>query len=125
MLSKEDNELVTRVGPGTPMGDLMREYWVPAMAAEELPRPDGDPVRVKLLGEPLIAFRDSTGQVVFIDSHHTVKRYVGPALDSLVHKCTTVMGSGKNADPAMYDNREWLATMFTRDGVTVHGIIHD
>ena len=36
MLSKEDNELVTRVGPGTPMGELMRQYWVPAMAAEEL-----------------------------------------------------------------------------------------
>src|SRR5919199_1166326 len=63
MLSKEDNELMTRVGPGAPMGELMRQYWVPALAAEELPTPDGDPVRVKLLGEQLIAFRDSTGAI--------------------------------------------------------------
>src|SRR5438477_2332533 len=63
MLSKEDNELVTRVGPGTPMGNLMREYWIPAMLASELPAPDSDPVRVMLLGEMLIAFRDSNGHV--------------------------------------------------------------
>jgi phenylpropionate dioxygenase-like ring-hydroxylating dioxygenase large terminal subunit len=63
MLSKEDNELVTRVGPGTPMGNLMRQYWLPAMLSSELPTPDSDPVRVLLLGEKLIAFRDSTGEV--------------------------------------------------------------
>src|SRR5215471_2596139 len=61
MLSKADNELVTRVGPGTPMGSLMREYWVPAMLASEVPSPDSDPVRVMLLGEKLIGFRDSNG----------------------------------------------------------------
>ena len=63
MLSKEDNELVTRVGAGTPMGDLMRQYWLPAMLSSELPSPDADPVRVLLLGEKLIAFRDTTGRV--------------------------------------------------------------
>ena len=46
MLSKEDNELLCRVGPGTPMGNLMREYWMPAMRADELPAPDCPPVRV-------------------------------------------------------------------------------
>jgi phenylpropionate dioxygenase-like ring-hydroxylating dioxygenase large terminal subunit len=63
MLATHDNELVTRVGPGTPMGKLMRQYWLPAMLSSELPAPDSDPVRVRLLGEQLIAFRDSTGQV--------------------------------------------------------------
>src|SRR5437763_13135865 len=63
MLSREDNELICRVGPGTPMGNLMRQYWLPAMLSLELPTPDSDPVRVKLLGEHLIAFRDSHGQV--------------------------------------------------------------
>ncbi|HLZ27289.1 MAG TPA: Rieske 2Fe-2S domain-containing protein [Chloroflexota bacterium] len=63
MLSQQDNELVTRVGPGTPMGNLMRQYWVPTMLSSELPAPDCDPVRVLLLGEQLIAFRDSNGKV--------------------------------------------------------------
>jgi len=62
-VEQTSSELITRVGPGTPMGELMREYWVPAMLGSELPVPDGDPVRVKLLGEELIAFRDTTGSV--------------------------------------------------------------
>ena len=45
MLSKADNELLTRVGPGTPMGDLMRRYWLPACLSAEIPEPDGPPVR--------------------------------------------------------------------------------
>jgi len=69
MLSKEDNELVTRVGPGTTMGNLMREYWVPAMLASELPAADCDPVRVMLLGEKLIGFRDSNGKPGLIQNH--------------------------------------------------------
>ena len=63
MLKQEDNELITRVGPGTPMGNFMREYWVPALLSSELPAPDADPVRVLLLGEKLIAFRDTNGSV--------------------------------------------------------------
>ena len=63
MLKQEDNELITRCGPGTPMGRLMREYWVPAMLSSELPGPDSDPVRVLLLSEQLIGFRDSNGKV--------------------------------------------------------------
>src|SRR5205814_10145431 len=69
MLSKIDNETVGRVGPGTPMGLLMREYWVPALLSSELPHPDTDPVRVVLLGEKLIAFRDTNGQVALIHNH--------------------------------------------------------
>src|ERR1051325_11301344 len=63
MLSTEENELICRVGPGTPMGELMRQYWVPALMSSELPAPDCAPVRVLLVNEQLIAFRDSSGRV--------------------------------------------------------------
>ena len=69
MLSKNDNEAITRVGPGTPMGALMRQYWLPAMLSSELPSIDSDPVRVMLLGEKLIAFLDSNGTVGLIQNH--------------------------------------------------------
>jgi phthalate 4,5-dioxygenase len=69
MLKQEENELITRVGPGTPMGDVMRRYWMPALLASEVPNPDSDPVRVRLLGEDLIAFRDSNGQVGLIQNN--------------------------------------------------------
>jgi nitrite reductase/ring-hydroxylating ferredoxin subunit len=67
VLSREDNELLTQVGPGTPMGDLLRQYWLPALLVSELPEPDCPPVRVRLLGESLIAFRDSAGRVGLLD----------------------------------------------------------
>ena len=65
----EENEVLTRVGPGTLMGNLMREYWIPAMLASELPHPDCDPVRVKLLGEELIAFRDTSNRIGLIQNN--------------------------------------------------------
>jgi hypothetical protein len=64
MLSREENELLTRVGSGTPMGNTLRRYWVPACLSEELAEPDGAPVRVRLLGEDLVAFRDTAGRIV-------------------------------------------------------------
>ena len=63
MLSQADNELLTRVGPGTPMGTLMRRFWMPALLSEELPERDGSPVRVRLLCEDLVAYRDTNGDV--------------------------------------------------------------
>jgi len=69
MLTREMNELLTRVGPGTRLGDLFRRYWLPALLSEEAPEPDGAPVRVRLLGEDLIAFRDSTGKVGLVGAH--------------------------------------------------------
>jgi nitrite reductase/ring-hydroxylating ferredoxin subunit len=66
---KEDNELLTRVGPGTPMGNLLREYWVPALLSSELPDRDGDPMRLRLLGEDLIVFRDTSGRVGMLGAH--------------------------------------------------------
>ena len=62
MLSPEDNEIMTRVGPGTPMGEVMRRYWLPLMYSRELIA-DGPPQRVRLLAEDLIAFRETTGRI--------------------------------------------------------------
>ena len=67
-ITKELNERLTRVGPGTPMGEVFRRYWIPACLAEELAEPDGAPVRVRLLGEDLVAFRDSAGSVGLVDA---------------------------------------------------------
>src|SRR5919108_3710006 len=69
MLSREDNEVLCRVGPGTPMGHLMRQYWVPAALSSELPEREGAPLRIRLLGENLIAFRTTSGAVGLIQNH--------------------------------------------------------
>ena len=63
MLSKENNERLTQVGKGTPMGTMMRRYWHPFATSTELPDPDCDPLRVRLLGENFVAFRDTQGRV--------------------------------------------------------------
>src|SRR3970040_1628130 len=68
MLSKEDNETLCRVGPGTPMGEMMREYWIPAVRSDELTAPDCPPLRIRLLGENLIAFRVTSGAVGLIQN---------------------------------------------------------
>ena len=70
------------------------------------------------------AFRDLNNQVVLVNSHHTTRRYQGPTLATVTHNCSVMMGSGKNADPSMFDDREWLATTWTSDGGTVYGLIH-
>jgi phthalate 4,5-dioxygenase oxygenase subunit len=67
MLSEADNALLTRTGAGTPMGELMRRYWVPFLLSSELPEPDCPPVRVTLLGEDLVAFRDSNGRAGLLE----------------------------------------------------------
>ncbi|WP_089941521.1 Rieske 2Fe-2S domain-containing protein [Candidatus Entotheonella palauensis] len=63
MLSTEDNELLCRVGPGTPMGNVMREYWIPALPASEFSTPDSPVKRMRLLGENLVMFRDTQGRM--------------------------------------------------------------
>ncbi len=69
MLKPADNERITRVGPGTPMGNLQRRYWIPCALSEELPENDGAPIRVRLLGEDLVAFRDTDGKVGLVDAY--------------------------------------------------------
>jgi phthalate 4,5-dioxygenase oxygenase subunit len=66
MLSADDNEILCRVGPGTLMGDLMRQYWTPAIRSDEMLAPNSPPVRIRLLGEDLIGFRASSGNVGLI-----------------------------------------------------------
>ena len=68
MLSQQENELLCQVGPGTLMGDLFRRFWLPALLSTELPEPDCAPVRLRLLGENLVAFRDSEGKVGVLDN---------------------------------------------------------
>jgi nitrite reductase/ring-hydroxylating ferredoxin subunit len=68
VLTKEENELLTRTGPGTPCGDLLRRYWQPAALSEELP-PGGAPIPVRLLGEDLVMFRDEQGSPGLLGLH--------------------------------------------------------
>ena len=80
MLKKEQNDLLTQTGPGTPAGRLFRSYWLPALLASELPDNDCPPVRVKLLSERLLAFRDSQGRLGLIDefcAHRGVSLWFG------------------------------------------------
>jgi phenylpropionate dioxygenase-like ring-hydroxylating dioxygenase large terminal subunit len=80
MLRKEQNDYLTQTNPGTPMGKFFRAYWIPALLAEELPENDCPPVRVKLLGERLIAFRDSSGRYGLMDefcAHRGVSLWFG------------------------------------------------
>ena len=80
MLKAEINELLTETGPGRPMGDLFRQYWIPALLAEELPENDCPQVRVKILSERLVAFRDSEGRYGLIDefcAHRGVSLWFG------------------------------------------------
>ena len=68
MLSKLDNDTMCQVGPGTPMGDLCRLFWIPGLTSDELPSPDCPPLRIRLLGENLIAFRATSGAVGVIQN---------------------------------------------------------
>lgn len=80
MLRKEVNDLLTQTSPETAMGDMFRQYWIPAILARELPEDDCAPVRVKLLGERLIAFRDSKGRYGLMDefcAHRGVSLWFG------------------------------------------------
>ncbi len=80
MLSVHENEVVTRVGAGTPMGELMRRYWQPVLLSRELPEPDCPPVRVRILGEELVAYRSTSGRVGLLDewcAHRRTSLWLG------------------------------------------------
>lgn len=80
MLSREDNELLTRVGPGTPMGALLRHYWLPTLLVEELPEPGCPPVRTTLLGEKLVVFRDHDNNIGALEEfclHRNASLFLG------------------------------------------------
>ena len=79
-MDRETSELLVRVGPGTAMGRLMRRYWVPVLLSSEIAEPDGPPVRVKILGEKLLAFRDTQGRAGLVDefcAHRGASLFLG------------------------------------------------
>ena len=87
MLKAEDNEILTRVGPGTLMGELLRRYWTPACLSEEIPAPGSPPARVRLLGEKLVAFRDTAGRVGLMQEncpHRGASLYFGRNEDQAI-----------------------------------------
>ncbi|MFM9883473.1 MAG: Rieske 2Fe-2S domain-containing protein [Burkholderiales bacterium] len=78
-MNREANEMLTRVGPGTPMGELFRRFWLPALLSSEVGR-DSPPVRIRILSEDLLAFRDSSGRLGIVDaycSHRGAPLYFG------------------------------------------------
>lgn len=80
MLSRDDNELLTRIGPGTPMGNLVRQFWFPLLPSTETPAAGGRPMRMRLLGEELVLFRNSEGKVGLLAefcSHRSASLYFG------------------------------------------------
>ena len=80
MLTREENDLLTRTGPGTAMGELFRHFWQPVMLSDELPGPDCTPVRLRIMSEDLIAFRDSDGLIGVVDAycpHRNAPLYFG------------------------------------------------
>ncbi len=80
MLSREDNEYLTQTGPGTPMGNFMRRFWIPFMLSKEIAEPDCPPVRITILGEDLLAFRDTEGRAALVDQfcpHRRVSLFFG------------------------------------------------
>jgi phthalate 4,5-dioxygenase oxygenase subunit len=86
MLTREQNEILCQVGPGTPMGEYMRQFWIPALRAQRL-EADGAPVRVRLLGENFVAFRSTDGRVGFFD-------------EGCPHRCTS-LALARNEDNAL------------------------
>jgi phenylpropionate dioxygenase-like ring-hydroxylating dioxygenase large terminal subunit len=68
MISAEENQLLTQTGPNTPAGELLRRYWQPVALSEELPQ-DGAPLKVRILGEDLVLFRDDQGRPGLLGLH--------------------------------------------------------
>lgn len=80
MLSRKDNDLLTLTGEGTPMGEMLRRYWTPVLLSVELPEPDCAPKKLKVMGEDLLAFRDTTGKVGLVEPvcpHRGANLYYG------------------------------------------------
>ena len=69
MLSRADNEFLTRSGAEAPMGQLLRRFWMPALLSAELPERDGPPKKIRIMGEDLLAFRDTNGRIGIIEPH--------------------------------------------------------
>src|ERR1700691_683753 len=67
MLTRENNELICRVGADTPIGKALRRYWIPVLQSSDLPEPDCDPFPLEIMGDRFVAFRNSEGVVGVLD----------------------------------------------------------
>ncbi|OLT12358.1 hypothetical protein BJF78_03770 [Pseudonocardia sp. CNS-139] len=94
--------MLTQTDKGTPMGELFRRFWLPALLADELPGPDCTPVRVTLLGEKLVAFRDTDGRVGFVDAYcpHRTRRCSSGATRNAACAASTTAGSSTSTATA-------------------------
>ena len=93
MLTAEDNKFLTQIGPGTPMGALFRQYWIPLLMSSELPDRDGDIKRVRILGENLVAFRDTSDRIGLLAdncSHRGVSLFFAAMRRTACVVCTMV-----------------------------------
>ena len=101
MLTREQNELVRRTGPGTPQGAVMRRYWISVALSAELAERDGPPVRLKVLGERLVAFRESSGRL-------------GPLDELCAHRCASLF-LGRNEQDGLrcvYHGWKYMGTSY-------------
>ena len=126
MLSKDDNELLCRVGRGTPMGELLRQYWMPGLPSSELPSPDGPPKKVRLLGEDLVAFRDTGGRVGVLGSGGLSHFVVDEALDRHVLEILAKRDADAVAalpleqlNSGNSEIRNWIAAAGALEGLTM------
>src|ERR1700730_15885193 len=116
MLTAQDNALITQTSTGTPMGELFRRFGLPVMLPEELPAPDCPPIRIKIMGEYLVAFRDTNGSVGLVEAFCPHRRaplfYVrneGCGLRCVFHCCnfdTSVQCIDMPSEPADSDFRD-------------------
>ena len=87
-------------GQGTPMGNAMRRYWIPALLSREIAEPDGPPARVRLLGEELVAFRDTEGRIGLVEEfcpHRRVSLFSGATRNAA---CAASITAGSSTSPA-------------------------
>ena len=108
MLTQEENETLTRTGRDTPMGRMMGRFWLPVASAHQVAEPDGAPLRTQLLGEHLVVFRDTDGNLGVLDEF-CVHRRVSLAL-------------GRNEEGGLNSQAGWRAPP-ERAHATIHTII--
>ena len=100
MLSAQDNALITQTSKGTPMGELFRRFWLPVLLPDELPEPDCPPVRIKVMGEYLVAFRDTNRRVGIVEAfcpHRRAPLFYGATKNAV---CAASITAGNSMSPA-------------------------
>jgi S-layer homology domain len=74
---------------------------------------------------PARAFRDANGKVQLIATHFINRRMIGNDIASVTRDCDIIMASHKDADPSKYNDREWISSVYTKDGVNIHALVHN